>query len=163
MFIIYINTINQQDMIYYNFLKGLQRNLKSIRVIKDYVSFDLNLPTKWMIPKKYEDIKELNIVKTNEDTISFVTKFDEESIEILENSINEIIKFNIEREEKENLFRNKVQELKGIFDKENINELRTLKFEFNELEDFIKNNEDEQSTEGVSKGTRELQEAESEK
>jgi hypothetical protein len=116
-----------------------------------------------MIPKKYEDIKELNIVKTNEDTISFVTKFDEESIEILENSINEIIKFNIEREEKENLFRNKVQELKGIFDKENINELRTLKFEFNELEDFIKNNEDEQSTEGVSKGTRELQEAESEK
>jgi hypothetical protein len=150
-------------MIYYNFLKGLQRNLKSIRVIKDYVSFDLNLPTKWMIPKKYEDIKELNIVKTNEDTISFVTKFDEESIEILENSINEIIKFNIEREEKENLFRNKVQELKGIFDKENINELRTLKFEFNELEDFIKNNEDEQSTEGVSKGTRELQEAESEK
>ena len=42
-----------------------------------------------------------------------------------------IIKYNLEREEKERLFENKVNELKGIFEKQNLNSLKNLKFQLN--------------------------------
>ena len=41
-----------------------------------------------------------------------------------------IINFNLEREEKERLFESKVSELKQIFDKQNLENLKNLSFEF---------------------------------
>jgi hypothetical protein len=146
-------------MIYYDFLETLKNNLKSVRIIKDHVSFDLNFPNKWIIPNEYKEVQEVSILNGNDGTYSFVSKLDKGSIDTLETTINDIITFNIDREEKENLFRNKVQELKSIFDNENINELRSLKFEFNEF-NVIKNGEVKES---VSEGSRELHEAETQK
>lgn len=71
---------------------------------------------------------------------SFVCENKKELIDLIENTIDSFIKTNIEREEKEKLFKNKVQELKGIFEKENLNSLKSLKFDIEELTQFISSN-----------------------
>jgi hypothetical protein len=42
-----------------------------------------------------------------------------------------IIKFNLEREEKNKLFESKINELKSMFEKQSLEELKNLKFEVN--------------------------------
>ena len=44
-------------MIFSNFTEGLKPYLKSVRVLKDYVSFDLYLSNFWSIPKKFVTIR----------------------------------------------------------------------------------------------------------
>ena len=48
-----------------------------------------------------------------------------------------VIKTNVEREEKERLFKNKVHELKQIFEKENLENLKGLKFDLEEFENLL--------------------------
>ena len=43
-------------------------------------------------------------------------------------NLNGVIKYNKEREEKERLFESKVTELKQIFDKQNLENLKNLSF-----------------------------------
>jgi hypothetical protein len=47
------------------------------------------------------------------------------------NNILNIIKFNLEREEKNKLFESKINELKSMFEKQSLEELKNLKFEVN--------------------------------
>jgi hypothetical protein len=44
-------------------------------------------------------------------------------------NLKNIIKYNKEREEKERLFEEKVKELKNVFDKTNLSELKDLEFQ----------------------------------
>ena len=70
---------------------------------------------------------------------SFVSEINEEDVDRITSNIKSIVKYNLEREEKEQLFENKVNELKGIFEKQNLKNLKNLKFQLNtnkiELED----------------------------
>jgi len=70
---------------------------------------------------------------------SFVSEILEEDIERTSQNIQNIIKYNLEREEKEKLFEEKVNELKIIFEKQTLKSLKNLKFEIKlnkiELED----------------------------
>jgi len=143
-------------MNYYTLLNQLKNYLKSIRIIKDHVSFDLVLPNTWVIPKKYTENENVSVVKNSSDSVSFVCKFDEDSVSDTENTIKDIVQFNIDKEEKENLFRNKVKELKGIFDREDIDGLRSLKFEFDEIKNMLKDNKNESED---SERVTELQES----
>ena len=72
-----------------------------------------------------------------------------ESINKIESTTNSIIKFNIEKEEKEKLFKNKVQELKSIFEDKKLDTLKNLKFDIDEFT-LLTNNVEEngQSSEG---------------
>ena len=103
-------------MSYFNFIKSTGQYLKSVRVIKDYISFDMAFSKYWSITKKQtkdvEVIRNENSQEPDKLIVSFVTNFDEESIDRVEQVINNIIKTNLEREEKEKLFKDKVQELK---------------------------------------------------
>jgi hypothetical protein len=75
-----------------------------------------------------------------------------EVIEVLENTLDQIVKTNIEREEKERLFKTKVNELKNIFEKEKLDSLKSLKFDIEDFTKFIENGterKDEESEEGV--------------
>jgi hypothetical protein len=56
-----------------------------------------------------------------------------------------VIAYNKEREEKDRLFQNKVNELKVIFEKQNLHNLQALKFEI--TEDKIELEDDEETTE----------------
>jgi len=123
-------------MTYFNFIKSTNNYLKSVRIIKDYISFDMSFSNTWSILK--EHTKEIEVIKNssqeeNKVVVSFVTPYDEDGINKIENSVNSIIKYNIEKEEKEKLFRSKVQELKNIFENKKLDSLKSLKFDINEF------------------------------
>lgn len=120
----------------------------SIRKLKTYLSFDIFFPDTWKLPKKYvnekaliENDSELNGYRL----FSFVAEFNELSIDEVTNSIKNVIAYNKEREEKERLFQSKVDELKTIFEKQNLNNLQALKFEITEHK--IELEDDEESSE----------------
>ena len=124
-------------MSYFEFIKSTDRYLKSVRVIKDYISFDMTFSKYWSSTKKQtkdvEVIRNENSQEPDKLIVSFVTNFDEESINRVEQVINNIIKTNLEREEKEKLFKDKVQELKNIFEKQKLDNLKGLKFDLDEF------------------------------
>lgn len=124
-------------MIFSNFTEGLKPYLKSVRVLKDYVSFDLYFSNFWSIPKKYvtkniEVIKSDKTDRPNTELYSFVVMNQKELVDELENSINDIISYNKEKEEKEKLFKQKIQELKSMFESKGVEELKRLQFEMEE-------------------------------
>jgi hypothetical protein len=61
--------------------------------------------------------------------ISFGVEFNEDTVNTIVDSIKNVIKYNREIEEKELLFGLKVQELKNIFEKQNLITLQDLKFD----------------------------------
>ena len=134
----------------YKEFSSLLPYLQSVRKLENYLSFDVSFPKTWKLPKKYiEEDKILEQESTIIDNrfFSFVSEITEEGVENTSKNIQNIIKYNLEREEKEKLFQNKVDELKHIFEKQNLKNLKSLQFE-------IKNNKleleyDEEELEGT--------------
>jgi hypothetical protein len=129
-------------MIFYQFIEKTNKYLKSVRILKNYVSFDMVFPSSWVITKKTPE--NIEILQNENSDGSYVTSFvcqnNREFINVLENTLETVIKTNIEREEKERLFKTKVKELQSIFEKEKLDSLKSLKFD---LEEFTKIIEDE--------------------
>jgi hypothetical protein len=95
--------------------------------------FDVAFPMTWKILKKHiiED-KFVNNGTSNELlNLSFVSEYDEKNINIIQDNILNIINYNLEREEKERLLEMKINELKTIFDKESLDNLKNFKFDIN--------------------------------
>jgi hypothetical protein len=116
--------------------------LQSVRKLQNFLSFDVMFSTSWKLPKKYVDeekVMEQESKTPNMRLFSFVSEIDEQSIEKVSTNIQNIINYNLEREEKDVLFQTKVTELKNIFEKQSLKNLKMLKFEFKqtkiELED----------------------------
>jgi signal recognition particle subunit SEC65 len=109
--------------------------LQSVRKLKTYLSFDIEFPESWKLPKKYvneEKVVENEKSKQGYRFFSFVSEFDEKSVDEIISNIKNIIAYNKEREEKERLFQLKVDELKKMFEKEKLGNLQALKFEITE-------------------------------
>jgi hypothetical protein len=124
-------------MTFYKELEKIFPYLKSIRKLKTYLSFDVELPNTWKIPKKYViDGKVIEQEKSQSGMklISFVSEFNEDDITQTTNNIKAIIDYNKELEEKEVLFVNKVEELKRIFEKQNLDKLQKLTFDIKEYQ-----------------------------
>jgi hypothetical protein len=116
----------------YNEFNVLFPYLNSVRKLENYLSFDVEFPKKWKIPKKFvneEQVVERTDPNTDVRTFSFVSQFIEDNVEDLLKNLKNIISYNKEIEEKEKLFNSKVQELKNIFEKQNLEKLHSLKFE----------------------------------
>ena len=86
---------------------------------------------------------------TNHRMFSFVSEIDESSVEKTSKDIQSIIKYNLEREEKELLFEKKVVELKMIFETKSLNELKFLNFEIKKPKVKLEDNEVEVKTAGL--------------
>jgi hypothetical protein len=134
----------------YKEFSSLLPYLQSVRKLESYLSFDVSFPTTWKLPKKFVDeekVMEQTSKVEGHRFFSFVAEINEESVELLSNNLKSIIKYNHDREEKERLFQNKVEELKNIFEKQDLTSLKNLNFELKtgkiELED------EEESVEGV--------------
>lgn len=121
--------------------------LQSVRKLKNYLSFDVSFPESWKLPKKYvEEDKILQQEPTiqGEKMFSFVSEFTEEEVEKISGNIQSIIKYNLEREEKERLFQAKVDELKNVFEKQSLTNLKNLKFDIKSNQSLqLEENEDE--------------------
>jgi len=141
-------------MIYSNFIGKCSKYLKSVRVLKNYVSFDMSFPSTWVMLKNIpQDLEVLESEgKEGNPIYSLVCENKKVLIDKIESIIDNIIKTNIDREEKERLFKNKVQELKNIFEKENLENLKGLKFDMEELNKFIENEQKEVDS-GVTEPT----------
>jgi hypothetical protein len=116
----------------YKEFSALLPYLQSVRKLESYLSFDVSFPTTWKLPKKFVDednVMEHTRKTSGERFFSFVSEINEESVERMSQNLKNIIKYNHDREEKERLFQNKVEELKTIFEKENLNNLKNLNFE----------------------------------
>jgi|LakMenEpi03Aug12_release.lakeMendotaPanAssembly.Ray.scaffolds.fasta_scaffold116108_4 hypothetical protein len=133
--------------------------LKQIRKLEDYLVFDMSFPVNWKIQKKYivED-KFVNYGTQTDGTVllSFISIYNELEINTTKSNILGIIKYNLEREEKERLLDIKIVELRNMFEKQTLENLKSLKFDFNINKNIIIENEPEgkvDSMVGVVEGT----------
>jgi len=141
-------------MIYSQFVSKTSKYLNSVRILQTYITFDMIFPTSWVMLKKLPEGVEIlqNTDKEGKVITSFVCENNLSLIDSIEVSIDKVVKTNVEREEKERLFKLKVQELKSIFETENLENLKGLKFDVEELTNLLRNEPEEDNTE-VTEGT----------
>jgi hypothetical protein len=121
--------------------------LQSVRKIENYLSFDISFPTTWKLPKKYveeDKIMEQQSKSSGERLFSYVSEITETEIEKVYQNLCSIIKYNKEREEKDKLFDLKVEELKKLFEKQNLEKLKGLDFYINEPKQKVQLEDDEE-------------------
>lgn len=110
----------------FNSIKQLRPYFFSLREIDDNISLDMKFPVFWKYD--YED-KSINIISQDKNDkvnlVSFITPATKEGYDSVFNAVLSIIKFNLEREEKERLFQQKRTELNELF-QQKINELQEL-------------------------------------
>lgn len=136
----------------YKEFSSLLPYLQSVRKLEDYLSFDVSFPNTWKLPKKYVDeekVMEQTSKVENHRFFSFVAQISEESVGIMTDNLKNIIQYNLELEEKDKLFQNKVNELKSIFEKQNLNNLKDLSFEIKPKTTKIKLDGGEESVKGI--------------
>jgi transcriptional regulator of heat shock response len=129
--------------------------LYSIRRLKKYLSFDLIFPTTWEFSNQI--VEKLQITQNEGNDGKLIT-----SIVTLPNdmsgtlsSIQKIIYHNLEREEKEKLFKSKVSELKKLFGSTNLEQLKHLEFSVYDEEDGepqLYGTDDDEGLEGNGEG-----------
>lgn len=127
--------------------------LHGIRKLNQYLSVELIFPKTWEFP---QTIIEKAQVEQNEKytgegyhlifvaEVSHDTKVDE-----MLDVIADLITHNLEKEEKERLLKSKVIELKEIFKNASLEDLKTLKFDFEEYDDIDELLEDEIETDQI--------------
>jgi predicted house-cleaning noncanonical NTP pyrophosphatase (MazG superfamily) len=128
----------------YNEFKDIFEYLVSVRKLKNYLSIDIEFPSAWKIPKRFvQEDKILENQRVNESTrfFSFVSEFNEIVLNTTVENIKNIISYNKELELKEKLLKQKIEELKKIFENKNLENLQTLKFEL--LEETLNDGEED--------------------
>jgi hypothetical protein len=107
----------------------------SIRKLKTYLSFDMIFPATWNVLKSQVDETKTVFNKSDDKgkNISFVSEINEEAISDTISKIETVINYNKEKEEKERLFKEKVNELKNLFEKGGLEDLKNLKFDVDDI------------------------------
>lgn len=137
----------------YKEFKDIFSYLVSVRKLKNYLSIDIEFPLNWKIPKRFVDeskIMENQKVNDTKRFFSFVSEFNEEDLETTTLNIKNIILYNKEIEMKERLLKQKMDELKKIFEMKKLEDLQTLKFEL--LEEKLNDGEEDFNEAGTSIG-----------
>jgi hypothetical protein len=119
----------------YTELSPFVEYIHSIRKLKTYLSFDMLFPSKWSIPKSI--VEEGQIVAFEAESqafkgISFVTETNETDVSKTLTRMAKIIKLNKEKELKEKLFKDTVDQLKSTFEKTDLDKLKNLYFDFDD-------------------------------
>ena len=132
--------------------------LYSIRRLKTYISFDLIFPPKWEFPNSIVEKLQITQNEGNDGKLitSIVTLPNEMSPTL--SGIQRIIYHNLEREEKEELFKHKVGELKKLFSSTDLDKLKHLEFNVYDEDDDEKQlqlygGDDDETYTGDGEGT----------
>lgn len=131
-------------MSFYSEIEPFVEYLHSIRKLKEYLVFDMKFPSKWLVPKSMSEDGKLvpfEVDTSEQRGISFVSEIDEVNINSVIDKIQKVIKLNKERELKERLFKEYVDKLKNTFETNNLEKLKKLHFEFDDIN--IKLNEND--------------------
>ena len=131
--------------------------IHSIRKLENYLTFDMKFPVKWSLPKSIVDENKVVGFESGDNAlkgISFVSQVGEKEMNITLSKIAKIIKLNKEKELKEKLFKETVEQLKQTFEKTDLDKLKNLYFDFdNEEPELNIEEEDEQTGEDIELGT----------
>jgi hypothetical protein len=125
-------------MSFYKELSPFIEYTHSIRKLKNYLSFDMVFPTKWSLPKSIIDegqIVGFEAENQNMKGISFVSPIDDSEVSKIMVKISKVIKLNKEKELKEKLFKDTIEQLKHTFEKTDLDKLKHLYFDFDEGND----------------------------
>jgi hypothetical protein len=119
----------------YKEIENIVDYCSSIRKLKTYLSFDMVFPATWNVLKSQVDETKTVFNKSDEKgkNISFVSEINEEAISETISKIETVINYNKEKEEKERLFKEKVNELKNLFEKGGLEDLKNLKFDVDDI------------------------------
>jgi len=120
-------------MSFYKELAPFVQYIHSIRKLETYLSFDMTFPNKWSLPKSIIDegqVIAFNSEDQNLKGVSFVAPINESDISLILTKIGKIIKLNKERELKEQLFKQTIDQLKQTFEKNDLDKLQNLYFDF---------------------------------
>lgn len=118
----------------FNTISEIRPYFFSLREIKDRVSLDIKIPSSWEIVEFAGNIDEIGVeVKVQDKNsttvlISVISDVNEEGYDSVFTVSNRIIRMNLEREEKETLFEEKVMELKKLFVEESLDKLKNITF-----------------------------------
>jgi hypothetical protein len=122
-------------MSFYKEIEDLVDYVYSVRKLKTYFSFDIEFPPSWTILKTHIDESKTVVNKNDKESksFSFVSEITDEDISETILRIKKIVEYNKEREEKLKLFNEKVNELKGLFEKQDLKELKHLKIDIEDV------------------------------
>lgn len=98
--------------------------LKAVRFKDDYTIFDLTVKEGWSFLK--DDVVEVSELEGDNMYIIYC-QTDEKSVDTLYSYTNKIIKYNLDREKKQKLFKEKVEELRVLFSKNSYDDLLSVK------------------------------------
>ena len=124
-------------MSFYKEIAPFVEYIHSIRRLETYLSFDMKFPTKWSIPKNIVEEGQVigfEVEDQNSKGITFVCPIGEKEVSSILVKIGKTIKLNKERELKERLFKQTVEQLKQTFEKTDLDKLQNLYFDFDEGE-----------------------------
>lgn len=150
-------------MSFYKEIEPFNDYIHSIRKLKNYLTFDLKFPNKWVLPKNMLDDGQIIPYESDDANMkgmSFVTEIEEMNISSTIAKINKIIRINKEKEQKEQLFKEYVEKLKSTFEGNDLNKLQKLYFDFEQeipnldIEEYERQSE---NSELVGKGEEERQ------
>ena len=111
-------------------IKSIRPHFHSLREIEGNVSLDIKLPLTWRyedIVKPYRSLK-MKVQDKNErfTLLSLIANGTQEGYDVVFACALEILTFNKEEEEKQNLFQQKVRELQELFKKESLDTLKDI-------------------------------------
>ena len=102
----------------------------------------MSFPVKWSIPKSIVDEGQVigfEVEDQNMKGVTFICQIAEKEVSSIIVKIGKIIKLNKERELKEKLFKQTVEQLKQTFEKTDLDKLQNLYFDF-EIDDELDSN-----------------------
>jgi hypothetical protein len=137
-------------MSFYKEIASFADYIHSIRKLENYLSFDLQFPSKWSLPKSMVDESQVVPFEAKDPNfkgISFVSEMNETSINSTLTKVLKIIKLNKEREIKEKLFKQTIDHLKETFEKNDLDKLKKLYFDFETEETELTINDEPESGE----------------
>jgi tRNA(Phe) wybutosine-synthesizing methylase Tyw3 len=119
----------------YEVISSLRPYFFSLREIDKNVSLDVKIPNKWRIENvqyvvsQYKSVA-IKVQDKNDkfQLVSLIAVANEDGYETARICAMEIIKYNVELEEKERLFKEKVKELELLFKKESLDKLKDINF-----------------------------------
>jgi|TARA_B100001564_G_scaffold108806_2_gene90259 hypothetical protein len=136
----------------YGEIKNFGEYFNSLRLHENLVIIDLLLPSEWedekiLRQKTLDDGENTVQMKVNRKegkfkSISFYSLFDEVGTQNLVDQIKKVIKWNKDLEEKNVLLNSKILEMKKIFGENNIDSLRKLKIDFEDIKFEINGREE---------------------
>jgi len=134
-------------MSFYQHISSFSDYLHSIRKLEDYLSFDIFFPVKWGVPKSIIDEGKIVPFESGDENykgFSFVSSLNEKDVNDTINKIIRTIKLNKDREIKDKLFRDTIDKLKQTFEKNDLDKLKKLYFDFNIEETTLNDEQDGQ-------------------